>query len=302
MTATLFLQPGQLEAAVGDIPELLLPPSSLYGDRASRYRQLAGEGNSLADYLLFLARLSAWQQDELSQYPDIPGPPEHRLDQCRRDATPPLSPANWGRHPVWQESVRRAVDAVAQQIPAKGQRVLSVFGKSDARWLENQADALLTGQRELLDIAAVPFIAAALQVQWTSLAQSLQVNQIGRVAQPALCPVCGSHPVASIIRTGEQARGLRYLHCALCGSEWHVVRALCSQCGNTEEIGCYGIEGMEQTVQAETCPRCQSYVKILQQNGQAIVDTVADDIATLSLDLLMGERHYRKSCINLFML
>lgn len=65
MTTTL-LQPGQIEAAAGSIPELRLPPADVFLTRARRLEQLA-EGHALADYLRFVARLARAQQDLLDR-------------------------------------------------------------------------------------------------------------------------------------------------------------------------------------------------------------------------------------------
>ena len=296
-----ILQPGQIEAVAGALPELLLPPAHLFADRARRFRHLA-EGNALADYLLFLARLAEWQQTELDQHPEIPVPAPHVLDRCREHAMPPLAPAGWPRQPRWQEAVRRAIDAVMQEIPIKGRQALSLLLKADSGWLETQADALLQGDIVQLDLAAAPIIGAALQVQWTHLARHLLTSQVARPERPALCPVCGSPPVASVIHATGSTRGLRYVHCALCGSAWHVVRVKCSRCATTKGIEYFGLKGANGEVRAETCPECCCYLKIFSQEKDARVDPVADDIATLTLDLLMSEKHYAKSSINLFMI
>ncbi|MDD2466710.1 MAG: formate dehydrogenase accessory protein FdhE [Desulfobulbus sp.] len=301
MTQTPILQPGQLESAAGEIPELLLPPAHLFADRSRRFHQLA-EGSSLSDYLLFLGRLAGWQHTELDHHPEILVPDTHLLDRCREHTMPPLASAGWPRQPRWKEAVHRAIDVVAQEIPLKGQQALSLLLKADKGWLEIQADAFLQGNMAQLDLAAAPFIGAALQVQWTYLAQHLQPNQVGRSERLDFCPVCGSPPVASIIHTAGSTRGLRYLHCVLCGSAWHVVRAKCSRCANTKGIEYFELEGANREVRAEACPECCCYLKIFSQEKDARVDPVADDIATLTLDLLMSEKNYAKSSVNLFMI
>jgi FdhE protein len=45
---TPILEPGQIEAAAGEIPELRIPPVDLFGTRARRLRQLAG-GHALGN-------------------------------------------------------------------------------------------------------------------------------------------------------------------------------------------------------------------------------------------------------------
>ena len=67
MTTTL-LQPGQIEAAAGSIPELRLPPADLFLMRARRLEQLA-EGHAMGDYLRFAAQLARAQQERLDAGP-----------------------------------------------------------------------------------------------------------------------------------------------------------------------------------------------------------------------------------------
>ena len=101
MTVTPILQPGQIETAAGDIPELRLPPATLFSHRAQRLRQLA-EGHSLGDYLRFIADLAECQQSALDQHPEIPLPDADLIASCREYASCPLRTAGWHRHPHWQ--------------------------------------------------------------------------------------------------------------------------------------------------------------------------------------------------------
>ena len=301
MTTPSILQPGQLESAAGGIPELRLPPPHLFADRSQRFHRLAHD-HALADYLLFLAALTAWQQDELNRHPDIPLPDHHLLEHCRTHAMPPLAMPGWVRHPSWHDGLLRAVATLERQLPPSGRQAIATFKQADTAWIERQAEALVQGKIAALDLAAAPFIAAALQVQWTHLAQRLDPHQIGRPERPTLCPVCGSHPVASIIRTQSAVRGLRYLYCSLCGSEWHVVRATCSQCGDAKDVRYYGLENEATAVQAEACLTCGSYLKLMHQEKDTQADPVADDIATMALDLLMDAKALAASGNNFFLL
>jgi FdhE protein len=95
-----------------------------------------------------------------------------------------------------------------------------------------------------------------------------------------------------------QSQGYRYLHCALCASEWHLVRVTCSQCQNTENIGYHSIAGGSAAIRAESCDRCHTYRKILYQEKDADVEPVADDLASLALDLLMAEAGYHRGSGN----
>src|SRR5256885_831132 len=111
-------------------------------------------------------------------------------------------------------------------------------------------------------------------------------------------PVCGTLPVASIVRADERSQGYRYLHCALCATEWHLVRITCSQCQGTANIAYHSIEGAAEAVRAESCDECHTYRKILYQEKDPNVEPVADDLASLALDLLMSEAGYHRGSGN----
>lgn len=300
MTATSVLQPGQLEAVAGNIPELRLPPATLFSCRARRLHQLT-EGHSLDAYLRFAATLAECQQRTLDQHPAIPPPNAHLLSNCRKYTLPPLAPAGWRRHPHWQEVTRMLTEAVYDHVPAGGRKALTLLLDPKPEWLEAQADNLLTQRMAALNPATAPLIGAALQVQWTYLARQLEVRQVARPEEPVFCPVCGCHPVASVIRTNGASLGLRYLHCALCGSEWHVVRSKCSNCDNSKGLTYFNIASRAGIVRAEACPTCRSYLKVLHQEKDFQVEPGADDLATLDLDLLMGEEGFAKSGFNFLM-
>ncbi|MCL5059206.1 MAG: formate dehydrogenase accessory protein FdhE [Candidatus Thermoplasmatota archaeon] len=300
MTPTL-LQPGQIEAAAGSIPELRLPHADLFLTRARRLEQLAGH-HPLGEYLRFVARLARAQQASLDAGPAAQLPSPETLAQCREYAMPPLAPAGLARPDGWHETARELARTVQPGLPQAGQAALQrILDQPDA-WVDEQAGRLLEGEMPHLDAAAAPVIGAALQVHWVHLARQLDPAQVARPEHPNLCPVCGSHPVSSVVRIGGAGNGLRYLHCGLCASEWHVVRAKCSNCDNTRGIVYCHVEGGDNVVRAESCPECRTYLKIMQQDKDPLTDPVADDLATLALDWLMDETGYAKSGINWYLI
>lgn len=298
MSGRRLTQPGKRGIAAGDLLELRLPPATLFASRAQRLRQLA-EGHSLSDYLRFVAVLAECQQKEFDRHPAIPLPDtDLLLARHGEQVKPPLAPAGWCRHSHWREVTRMLAEVAYDAVPASGRKAVMILLASDKKWLEAQADTLLAGRRENLNLATAPIIGAALQVQWTYWARQLQPQQVVRHREPVLCPVCGSHPAASVIRPDGTSNGLGYLHCALCGTEWHVVRAKCSCCENNKGIVYYRIEGKAVHVGAECCPACHSYLKVIHRKRGPEVDPVADDLATLALDLLMGEKNFAKNSVN----
>ena len=105
-----------------------------------------------------------------------------------------------------------------------------------------------------------------------------------------ICPVCASEPVASVVRIGGQSAGHRYLHCGTCCTEWHMVRVKCSHCESTKGIHYETIEGSKDVVTAETCDECGTYRKVVNQEKDPFAEPLADDLASLMLDLLMSEQ------------
>ena len=299
MTTTL-LQPGQIEAAAGSIPELRLPPADLFLMRARRLEQLA-EHHTLGDYLRFVARLARAQQECLTAGLATNLPAPGRLAQCRDYGMPPLAPAGLPRPSGRRDTARLLAHAVLPGLPAEGQAALRPIIEGQDAWLDEEARLLLDGRFDYLDAAVAPIIGAALQVHWTWLARQLDPAQVARPEHPSLCPVCGSHPVSSVVRIGGAENGLRYLHCALCSSEWHVVRSKCSNCDNSRDIAYYHLEGGDNVVRAESCPACQTYLKVIYQDKNPLADPVADDLATLTLDLLMDEAGYARSGVNWYL-
>lgn len=104
--------------------------------------------------------------------------------------------------------------------------------------------------------------------------------------------------MASVVRIGGRAAGHRYLHCGTCACEWQMVRVKCSHCESTQGIHYQGVDGAGEEVLAETCEECGSYRKIVNQEKNPMVDPLADDLATLMLDLLMSETKFQRASPN----
>jgi FdhE protein len=56
--------------------------------------------------------------------------------------------------------------------------------------------------------------------------------------------------------------GLRYLHCNLCETEWHVVRVKCSNCEQSRDLHYWSLDNEQAAVKAESCGDCGTYLKI----------------------------------------
>jgi len=273
---------------------------SVFAARAARLRQLATD-SPVSAYLLLMAQVADAQQAALADCA-APLPDGERIALAQAHGMPPLAPAGWRRDALWLDvlaGLTRKVES-ARGISAEAARVCAALrarAQEAPAELDALADALLEG-RAVADGAAAPFVMAALQVYWTDLASRFDEKQLPVASPVGVCPLCGSLPVASVVRVGGRFDGYRYLCCGLCASEWHMVRVKCSHCEDTETVAYHSIEGGAEGIKAESCDRCHSYRKIFYQEKDLDVEPVADDLASLALDILMGEAGYARASGN----
>jgi len=294
-TQAIDFHPPTEEAA----PFLLPVTTRLFAERADRFAALAN-GHSLGDWLDFLGQLTRAQHAALQALPPMPLPDAATLAQARTHGMPPLDPAL--RPAAWHDVLRQLVHSLQHDAPAGMQQVLAVLSTASDATLERLADTLLSGEPSAETSARLPFVAASLQVVFTALSSQLDATQLQRLDAPGVCPCCGSPPVASMVRLGASINNLRYLHCSLCNTEWNVPRATCTACDTDKEVALHEVEGSKGTVRAETCDSCKSYLKIVYQEKDPRVDPVADDLATLALDMLVDEAGYARSGPNLLLI
>lgn len=283
------------------VPILLPVTTTLFADRADRFASLAAQ-HSLGDWLHFLADLSRAQHEVLKGLPSLQLPDAAALEQARTHGMPPLNATSLPRPAAWRFALQQLVQRLESDAPESGQAALKALLAASESKLEALADMLLKGEPDMAHAAELPFVAAALQIVFTQLASRLDATHLQKLDSPGVCPCCGSLPVASVVRLGSAINNLRYLHCSLCNTEWNVPRATCTACDTDKEVALHEIEGGKGAVRAETCDACKSYLKIVYQEKDPKVDPVADDLATLALDMLVDEAGYGRSGPNLLLI
>jgi FdhE protein len=306
-----ILESGEIETlAQRSIPRFRLPArATVFARRAARLRHLSAT-TGIGDYLRFLAVLVDAQHSVLANL-SVSSPTTAQIEASARHGMPPIQPAGWPRTTAWFETLESVCDVLAKhaEFPAGVGNVISRIRRAPREWIEAQADALLQYGNEAIDGAAAPVVMASLQVHWTALAACFTAEAIHAFDVPGLCPLCGSQPVASIVYAQSPYQGYRYLHCALCATEWHMVRVQCSRCGASGKSIAFqsAMSGAKQEndgsaaeapVRAETCEQCRCYRKILYQEKDPHVEPVADDLASLNLDLLLGQSGYHRASGN----
>jgi FdhE protein len=318
-TSVKFLSPEEIAAR--DIAEAahlkFADLAFVFRDRALRLRQLAA-GHPMRDFLVFMADVADAQHTVLAAPRTVKLPSKDFLAEAARSGAPALEFPHWGLNEEWREDLSDLLAALAPRVPTgAAHEVIAGLRSASVEHLQQQAERLLSGIMIGLDYASAPLVGAALQVYWTRLVNRTQAAfpdlAFGPIDNGRVCPCCGGQPVASVARIGGDDAGSRYLHCSLCQTGWHLVRITCAHCESTKAITYQELEpadGAEQptyhvpkgAVRAECCGECGHYLKIVDMAKDAHVDPVADDLASVALDLLVSETGALRHGLNYMLL
>ena len=299
------------------VTRLQLPEADVFAQRALRLRQLAA-GHAMRDYLLLMAVVCEAQATRAQAYPAVPLPTAEQANAASQAGLPLLDTAQWPRPAIWRDELRALLAQVLAKRPADSPArvIVQTVAAWDDAVVEQQADRLMAGITLGLDMGAAPLVAAGLQLYWTQLVRATGAalsNPFGFTQDATRCPCCGSLPTASVTRVGGERDGFRYLHCALCNAEWHMVRVKCAHCLGTGGIRFRALQAIDdaqpqpqrqrrEAVQAETCDTCHHYLKIVHMDKELQVEPIADDLASLTLDLLVSEEGYQRHGVNYMLL
>ncbi|MBI3100118.1 MAG: formate dehydrogenase accessory protein FdhE [Burkholderiales bacterium] len=289
-----------IAASASQPPTLILPsPASHFSQRAQRLEQLA-QGHALGDFLQFMAALARAQHAALQQLAPPGLPDAASLERARAHGMPPLAAQSLPRDAAWHSALHWMLDALAPTTNAASAALLAELRALPAERLEAMAARILDTDLSGPDARYYPLLAAALQVYWVKLVTSLPLPTYAPLDVHNICPACGCLPLGSVIGAHADVSGLRYAQCALCGTQWNVTRASCLACGAGEDrVGYHSIEGSKGPMQAESCDECHSYFKLLRRDQDASADLTADDLASLTLDMLLDDAGFARGGPNL---
>jgi FdhE protein len=275
-------------------------PLALFSTRAARFRYLA-DGHDLKPYLLFLAGISDAQHRAQDDLPAPELPDADALKRAREYGMPALDRTAFAPDQIFDNALERILAGIAGiKMPEAAAAALARVRSSDAGARAEMVGSVLAYAIPMESLAEHLYVAAALQVHFTRLATQLDAKSLVPVGDGA-CPACGGPPASSMVVGWQGAHGARYCGCALCGTLWNYVRIKCALCGSTAGISYQELEGGEGTVKAETCKSCHGYVKVLHQHKDPAVDIIADDVASLGLDVLVRETGFKRGGANPFL-
>jgi FdhE protein len=292
---------GTILGEVAKPPFAVLPnPSLLFQSRSRRLAALA-PAHKLEPYLRFLAAITQAQHDVAAVLPPPVLPPADRIIQALSHGMPPVSRALLEPDGVAMATIERLLDRLvdADLPPATAESIARLRAVTpDVR--RQQAHETLMDAEPADDLAQRALLASGLQVHFSRLAAQLVADDLKLVADGA-CPVCGSPPMTSMVVGWPNAHNTRFCTCSLCGTMWNVVRVKCVLCTSTDGISFREIDGTPN-VKAETCEKCRGYVKIVYQVNDPGLEAMADDVATLGLDMLLAEEGWKRGGYNPFLL
>ena len=278
-------------------PILLPDPAIRFVRTAERLERLS-EGHPMAGWLDFMAQLARAQHRAASILTPVAAPDESMVKRAVAGRIPPIAADGHRRDPAWRDGLVLLLDTVGEGLPSPAVAVAAELRARSAAATEALADAFLRGAIDEKDAGSSLWIAAALQVYFTCLARSLPAPVLRLLEERSLCPCCGSTPSASLVTGAGQNPGARYLYCSLCSTAWNYSRAVCVTCGGSRTLAIRGIEGDSDVVKAETCDECGTYSKMAYQAKDMQADPYADDLATLGLDVMVGEAGWARHAPN----
>jgi FdhE protein len=277
-------------------------PFAHFRFRAQRFAVLA-LSHDLAPYLRFMAGLAEAQHQAQDGLPEPAMPTAEERERARAHAMPPLNSLAFAADSTFEGTFDRVFTLASQiDMPPPARLALDSLARMDPIDRAQLTRAALNRATDPAGLAEHAFVAAALQAHLTRMASRLEADRLVPVGE-GRCPACGAAPVASLVVRWPGAQGARFCACSLCSTLWHVVRIKCVSCGSTEGIVYEEIAdgpGAGQ-VRAETCRKCKTYVKIMLQTENLALDPVADDVATLGLDILVRDSGFRRAAVNPFL-
>lgn len=280
----------------------VLPDASrLFAARAERFRSLVA-GHPLAAYLAFLADLAQAQHEIQKDLPAVALPDEEDIAQALAHGMPPLPAAGLALDDVAGATVERLLRRIAGlDVPPQTAAARdALLDAGPGRRKAVAADALTKTASTPDEIAERVLVLSGLEVHFARLASRLDAGGLRRIAD-GICPACGSAPVTSSVVGWPKAHNTRFCTCSLCAAMWNVVRVKCVLCSATDGISYRTSDGGPETVKAECCDGCRRYVKILYQVADPALDAVADDVATLGLDMLLAGDGWQRGGANPFL-
>ena len=196
---------------------------------------------------------------------------------------------------IWTGRVICARSSMRWRCVGERQRpLLQALRDANADALQAIAEDVLEQRAGSADTRGLmPLVAAALQVAWVAPGGGLTTSASATAGRgPSLVPVLwlAARSELGAQRAKSQRRALPALR-AVCNGM--APGGSCSNCETGGQLLYLGLDDEQgepfPPVQAEACGGCESYLKIVLRATAGRADPVADDLASLALDLMLAE-------------
>jgi FdhE protein len=119
---------------------------------------------------------------------------------------------------------------------------------------------------------------------------------------PFICPFCKRKPALGVLRPLGDG-GQRSLVCSFCLAEWEFRRIVCPGCGEEDhaKLPVYTAEELKH-VRVECCDSCRTYIKTVDMTKNGRAEPIADEMASIPLDVWAEGQGYAKLQRNLLQL
>jgi FdhE protein len=175
--------------------------------------------------------------------------------------------------------------------------------QAEPSWVGDVIWAFLSGDEERItamsqDVTLSPVVVKflthmALKPSIKSLRESAGEMIQGYTWNYGYCPLCGSQPNIAYLSDA----GKRFLHCELCGYEWHYTRLKCPFCGEEriKELGYFTSEE-DEGYRVDFCKTCRRYIKTLDMRLIGFPAPLElENLTTLHLDVLAQKQGLKAS-------
>ena len=267
---------------------------TLWDHRIARARRLASEHPDASDLLTFYASLAEYQASLLKKGSGVffatgtagekdSRPLFHLLDRgFLLSAIPGL--LSW-----LQQNAPAALAASIRELEAT----------DGLRW-RTVLDRCLEGHLDERDTELDAFVVEVVVQPFAEhLARSAMTLNARLGSSQSRCPRCGGAPVLGVLH--EEGHGAkRTLLCGLCLTEHNYLRVVCPACDEQrfDALPIYTADKFGH-VRIEACDSCRTYLKTIDLTKDGTAVPVADDLASVSLDLWARDRGYQRLRPNL---
>lgn len=196
------------------------------------------------------------------------------------------------------------------QLTARQQSLIADHGSAERalppylRWLDSHAPGPVAQRAAEIAGAMMPWqqLLAEYNSASADAPSAFIVEALLQAFPPDPCPYCSAPPVVSVLReAGHGSR--RSVVCGVCLAERPSPRLGCLYCGENrvETLPVYRTDATDPA-RIDACDTCRTYVKTIDLTRDGSACPIADDLASVSLDLWARDQGYRRVRDNLLRL